>query len=179
MNPDEILAILKKIESDNGKNFNHPLIQHGVNRGTNAIGNYGLTHGVVSDFAKQNPNYSYLEQFDPNQKKQYLETHPEDEQFIAKDLVSKMLQRYQTPEQVAYAWNHGTSIPASKITPDILNKDNYTNKFIQLKQNQDQKPVKAEDGGFFRNLFNSDFIQKFLQNNPYKDDEEKEEDPYF
>lgn len=133
MTNQEILAILRQIESNNGQNFNHPLIQQGINKGTHAIGNYGLTNAVVNDVAMKNPQLASLTQLDPNAKKAYLESHPDDESTIANQIVQYLQDRYAgDPEKIAYAWNHGTSLSPTSITPDKIQGDAYTNKFDAL-----------------------------------------------
>lgn len=147
MTNDEILAILRQIESNNGQNFNHPLIQQGLNKGTHAIGNYGLTNAVVNDVAQKNPQLASLTQMDPDSKKVYLESHPDDESTIANQIVQHLQDRYAgDPNKIAYAWNHGTSLSPNSITPDKLQADDYTNKFQKLQnklgmQSSQENPV--------------------------------------
>jgi hypothetical protein len=139
MTRDELLQILSQIESSGGQNFNHPTITHGPDQGTQAIGRYGLTSATVDDTVNKNPALqsaygNILSPLDPMGKKQYLESHPDVEQNIAGTLADRLSQRYGGDEnKVAYAWNHGSYLNPNKITPDVLAKDDYTNKFQKLK----------------------------------------------
>jgi hypothetical protein len=132
---DQLLQILSQIESNNGANTNHPIITHGPDTGTQAIGRYGLTNATVDDTIKNNPNLkNILGQMDPVSKKQYLESHPDIEKNIAGSLADRLLQRYGGDEnKVAYAWNHGSYLDPNRITDETLNKDSYTQKFQRLK----------------------------------------------
>lgn len=132
---ENILQILKQIESGGGRNFNHPTITHGVNKGMNAIGNWGLTPTTVDDLIKRSPEYAYLGKMDPLGKKKYLESNPDIEKALAEQLVDQVAQRQgNDPRKIAYAWNHGTYLNPNRITPEILEKDDYTNKFTRLSQ---------------------------------------------
>lgn len=148
MTNQEILAHLRMLESNNGKNFNHPTITQGLDKGTQAAGNYGLTGSTINDVIKNNPHYTQLMAMAPVEKKQYIESHPEDESNIANSLIDRLQQRYAgDPSKIAYAWNHGTYINPNKITPDILQHDQYTNNFQKLGQN-----LRMKDPSSFQNV---------------------------
>lgn len=135
MTREQLLQFIAQIESNSGKNFNHQIINHGLNKGTRAIGTYGLTPATVNDIIKNNPEYNNLAALDPEAKKQYLESNPNIENSIAGQLVDTLQKRYSgDPSKIAYAWNHGTYINPNKITPEILQNDEYTNKFNRLSQ---------------------------------------------
>lgn len=135
MTRDQLLQLLSQIESGGGKNFNHPVITHGPDQGTQAAGRYGLTNSTIDDTVKNNPSLrNMLSQMDPASKKQYIESHPDVEQNIAGSLADRLLKRYGGDEnKVAYAWNHGSYLNPNRITPDIIAQDDYTNKFQKLK----------------------------------------------
>ena len=141
MTNEEILAALRQNESSGGTNFNHPTITHGISKGTNAIGNWGLTAATVDDTVKNDPNFAYLTKMNPAQKKQFLEANPEVEKAVANQLVNQLQNRYQgDPSKIAYAWNHGTYIDPNKITPNVTANDVYTSKFNRLTQKLGQNP---------------------------------------
>lgn len=197
MTNQEILTYLRTIESNNGKNFNHPLITHGVNAGTHAIGNYGLTPATVNDTIKNSPQYAPLMQMQPDTEKAYLEAHPQDETVIANTLMDRLQQRYNgDPSKIAYAWNHGTYLNPSKITPDVIASDAYTNKFQKLSQklgmNPKANPIReniAQQTGAaqpeaVKTPFDSQSIRDFITdpNNPFnraltsEDDSDEDDD---
>lgn len=134
MTNDEILKFLAQIESNGGKNFNHQMVNHGINKGTRAIGTYGLMPATVDTIVKNRPEYRNLAAMSPIVKKQYIESHPEIEKILANQLVTNVSNRVgNDPEKIAYAWNHGTNLNPNNITPELLQNDQYTNKFNMLR----------------------------------------------
>lgn len=145
---EQILAILKQIESSNGANMNHPVIAYGLDKGTQAMGNYGLTNSTINDIVKRDPNYRHLQEYDPVRKKQYVEQNPNEEQYLVNSLMNRLQTRYANdPDKIAYSWNHGTYIKPDKITPEIMANDSYVQKFnlLRSKLNGATPIVKKDD----------------------------------
>lgn len=134
LNNAQILQILKNIESSNGQNINHPIIRSGLDKGTHAMGNWGLTSSTINDVVKHNPQYQNLQQQNPDEKRQFIENNPVDEYNIANQLVNRLQTRYANdPDKIAYSWNHGTYINPEKITQELEDQDAYVQKFRALR----------------------------------------------
>lgn len=182
MNNKELLAYIRALESNNGQNFNHPIIQHGLDKGNQAAGNYGLTSSTINDVVKNKPEYAALMGLNPSQKKEYIESHPQDENNIVNSLLDRLQNRYSgDPSKIAYAWNHGTYINPNKITPELMENDTYTNKFNRLsgisspvKDNIAQQTFPSEPRGMKQSL--DDLIND--PSNPFnqKDEEDQDDD---
>ena len=133
MTKEEFLSAIAKIESNNGRNINHPMVNTGINKGTHAIGTYALMPATVDELIKKRSEYSDLGTMTPDQKQQYLLAHPEAQQALAGQMYEHLSNRYNAdPQKMAYAYNHGMYLPNSRMTPEKLAADNYTNKFNKL-----------------------------------------------
>lgn len=130
---DQLLDYIAQLESGGGRNFNHPVINHGLNRGTRAIGTYGLTAPTVNDIIKNDPRYNNLLAMDPIQKKRYIESNPTIEKDIAGREVDRLTQNSNSPEDILYRWNHGTSLNPNRINPQTLQNDKYVNDYRKLR----------------------------------------------
>jgi len=109
----EFLKPIKKIESNDGKNFNHPVIKDGIHKGQRAIGNYGLMPltviDIVKSFGKNAPkDLVEVSKMDPKAMKEFLESRPDLEDKLAIKLASKVLANQKgDKEQAAFAWHQG------------------------------------------------------------------------
>jgi hypothetical protein len=151
LDPNQINNFLQKIgyiESNNGKNINHPVISFGVNKGERAIGTYGLTPNTVDDMLSRmrsegsiTPELSDLQNLDHNEMRQVLEQRPDLQKQIAERLAQHVLTRQGgNQEAAAYSWNAGHNLPPQRITPDKLDNSSYVQKFRGL---QNVVPLKS------------------------------------
>ena len=149
MDNEQFRKLVAMMESRNGKDFRHPLITQGVNKGTHAAGTYGLTKGLVGDLAKQHQQFAALKDLPWEQQKAFIESHPQDEAALYDTALAPLKTRYNgDPEMMRYAWSHGTSLPASAITPEKLAMDPDSQRFRSLMQKLNggpiQKPLMAQ-----------------------------------
>jgi len=117
----------------------------GMHKGTRAIGSYGLMPKTVDDLIKRNPKYSDIANMDPITKKQHMEANPHIERDIASQLVDRLMKKTQDPMKIAYMWNHGTSLNPNNISNEVLQKDDYTNKFNKLKEKFKNNSIPLSD----------------------------------
>lgn len=139
---DQWLKLIAQLESSNGQNTNHPMVEHGVNKGTHAIGTYALMPATVDELIKRDPAQAPLMAMNPDQKQAYLMAHPE----VQKQLAGKMYDKLNEstggdPAKMAYKYNHGMYLPDDRLGQDVLNNDDYTNKFTRLSQKVSGEPI--------------------------------------
>jgi hypothetical protein len=136
MLPDELEAYkqaIAAIESNNGQNVNHPVVNYGLNKGMHAIGTYGLMPITIDELAKKNNNYSHLVSMNPSEKEAYLLAHPEAQDALFSQQINQLAAKPgSTPANIAYRWNKGTSLNPNNINPEMLEKNDYVNKFNKL-----------------------------------------------
>ncbi len=135
MTEEEFLKIIRQIESSGGKNINHPMVHHGVNKGTKAIGEYALMPATVDELVKRKVEYQNLASMTPEQKQQYLEKNPQLQRKLAGFMYEHLKDRYNNnPIQMAAAYNQGMYLPPERLSPERTDKMDYVNKFKRLAQ---------------------------------------------
>jgi hypothetical protein len=123
------------IESSGGKNFNHREIESGIHKGHRAAGRYGLMPNTMQEIVNRriaagNDDLKYLLKKSPNQLKKYVESNPEVEGTLARDLGERALERQGgDPEKAAYSWMYGHNLTPDKITERGYEEDPYVQKF--------------------------------------------------
>lgn len=111
--------ITADIESSNGQNMNHRMMESGIHKGTSAIGTYGVMPNTLKEFSNRLPNpelkdiskLSYLEMKDK------LEKDKELEERIFKNVGSWLLDKYGNARDASYAYQHGHN-----IDPEVVAK---------------------------------------------------------
>ena len=98
-----------------------------MHKGHRAAGTYGLmpntVYEVLNRIRRQGPmeaEHSALMDMEPDQVKKYLETNPEMEDDLARNLASRVLERQGDEEKAAYSWFQGHN-----LTPEDIEKRNY------------------------------------------------------
>lgn len=188
------LDYIKMIESSGGKNTAHKPISHGVNSGTTAIGQYGLTPLTVLETINKNPHlkqkYNNLSglnyQKDQDKIKQALMSNPSMEQDIANTHWHRLYNKFNGDEnKAAHAWYHGIS-GTQNIKDDAINNSDYVKKYNKYKKLKElTQPgvehhalTKAEEATYvnfaaqFPTAFNIEVekqINGFLSENEYHD----------
>lgn len=117
VSPEQLKRFLKiqsMIESSGGRDLNHVPITQGIQAGTRAYGKYGLMPNTVAEMAhrygKDNPDYSELQNLDPETISDRLEQNPDLEERAAQDLAKKVLTQQQGDEASAsHAWQFGSN----------------------------------------------------------------------
>jgi len=139
----KFLEKISQIESSGGKNTNHKTMESGIHSGDSAFGNYGLMPNTVKEMAKRErmsggKELSPLLEMDGEQIKQYLRDKPEAEQIIARGLARKLLTRFGSPEEAAYAWNQGHNLSPEKLAKRNFQDHDYVKKFQKLSEGDRQ-----------------------------------------
>ena len=119
----KFLEKISQIESAGGRNLAHKEMDHGMHKGTAAVGNYGLMPLTAKDQTDE------LSGLSPEQVQAKLAEEPELAQRLSETLASKLLNK-NTEEQSAYKWLNGQY---SKPSPEELKKSSYVRKFKSLK----------------------------------------------
>lgn len=137
MDVNNFLKIIGQIESSSGRNFGHEEIQHGMHKGHRAIGTYGLMPNTIDDIIdniKNAPEHiKAIKNMSPEQKKQFLESNPQYEEYFAKHLANRVVQRFKSPEKAAHAWHYGQYLNPNKLDKKRLQNE-YVDKFRKIRQ---------------------------------------------
>jgi hypothetical protein len=144
------LKTIKQIESGNGENYNHNLIQKGIHEGHKAIGGYGLMPNTVSEILNRKrlnhtltPELDRLNELDPVTLKSVLEENPNLEEQIAEGLADHVLDRQGGDEEkAAYSWLNGHN-----LTPKAIATKPYKNSDYVKKYNTYKKMIKGDSNG--------------------------------
>lgn len=142
----------RTIESSNGTNLNHAVIQDPKSRhyGTRAGGAYGFMPLVAQDFIKQTPSlkekYSDLLSAEPDDVTEALNTNRDLSEDLANVFASKLYKRYDgDPLKMRYAWFNGEPAANKARYSDILNHKEVRKymKLAGLLPNATQMPNRA------------------------------------
>ncbi len=105
---------MAQVESNNGKNTNHDLLEIGPDAGTHAKGHYGFTNSTIKDVIRNSPSFrnshSHVLDFDDNQIHELIyNEEPALQHRLASEQINNITRELKTnkPEHVAYAWLHG------------------------------------------------------------------------
>lgn len=138
---DQFLNTIAQIESSGGRNFNHAEIQSGMHKGHRAAGTYGLMPNTVYEVLNRmrqqgeaKPEYSKLATMEPDRVKSYLETNPEVETALAKNLARRTLDRQGDEEKAAYSWFQGHNLTPEEIEKRDYQDHDYVQKYRKYKE---------------------------------------------
>lgn len=129
---DQVQEFLKKIsalESSSGRNLAHKEMDSGVHKGTAAVGEYGLMPLTAQDLDRQY-GVDELDGLSPEEVKAKLKENPGLAKRLVETMASQLL-KGNNSEEAAYKWEHG---PASKATPDQINKSERIRRFRVLNE---------------------------------------------
>ena len=140
-NLNEFLQRIQQIESSNGQNMDHPVVQNGIQAGDQAIGRYGLMPNTVRELINrrrlQGTSTSELQDLSnmpSDEMKQHIEANPDLEDDLAQQLAIKVTRDQQGDEdKAAYSWTNGHNLTPDKISPEQLEDSPYVQKFRKLK----------------------------------------------
>lgn len=138
----DFLKKIKQLESSGGKDTDHKLMTHGIQKGTRAIGDYGIMpNTALETLNRMRMSGTLPEQYrglvgaDPETMSQSLESDPELYNSVADFNAKRALDRTGGDEEkAAYMWNQGLNLDPTTITPEQLEKANYIQKFRKLQQ---------------------------------------------
>jgi hypothetical protein len=136
----QFLAKIAKLESDNGRNTNHQLINKGLQQGQRAIGKYGLLNNTIQEVLQHKanegsltPELADLRGKDQDFVRNQFQKNPALEEQVASDLAARVLARQGGNELAsAFAWNNGTNLSPDQITTQKLINSPYANKYENL-----------------------------------------------
>jgi hypothetical protein len=123
------LRQISQIESTAGQNVDHQELKHGIQRGTAAVGRYGLMPNSIQELVKRGemahedaPAIQKLKGLDALTAAQVVKSDPalEDEMAVRMKRLIETRPGIKTPEQVNYMWQYGHNLNADK-----LNERNY------------------------------------------------------
>jgi hypothetical protein len=136
------LDTIAQVESNGGKNLNHPVMRSGIHAGEAAMGRFGLMPNTIKEIANRarlsgqiDPQMKAVAGLeDPSEMKVFIEQHPEVEHMFAEQLAKRLLTKFPNEQEAAYSWNQGHN-----LTPEAVEKRNYQDadyvkKFNRLKQ---------------------------------------------
>lgn len=142
LTPEEkFLQKIAQIESSGGKNINHREIASGIHAGDKAIGPYGLMPNTVEEVLnrdklekKLNPNLNDYYNMPKEEYSNNLNENRTAQDEIAKQLAQRVLQKSGNNEdKAAYMWNQGHNKDPNQISPEMLDDNQYVQKFRNLK----------------------------------------------
>lgn len=152
---DKVKSFLDKIamiESSGGKNVNHKTMEGGIHKGTAAIGRYGLMPNTIKEIVKrerlsgnEDPELEMLEMLEPDELTEYVNTNPEIEDRLAKSLAQRVLGRFPSEEQAAYAWNMGHNLTPEKLQERGYESHPYVQKYQKYANKMDRSPDNESD----------------------------------
>lgn len=156
--PEDFLKVIGQLESSGGKNIQHSPMQSGIQAGTTAIGRYGLMPNTVKEMINRKrmdntltPQLQVLDKLSPDQMKAHIESNPNLEDSVAKDLAIHVLQNQGGDEnKAAYSWQMGHNLPSQSITPEKMNDPSgaggqYVNKFKRIKDQLEKTQEEPEN----------------------------------
>jgi hypothetical protein len=127
MNPqrvqrDNFLNTISQIESSGGQNINHPVSNAPIQAGQQAVGQYGLMPNTVQEMARRTRGPASIAPGSP------------EEQQVAEQLATRVLNRFQDPNMAAYAWHSGHNLTPDQVKERDYMNDPYVQKFQKIRQ---------------------------------------------
>lgn len=146
---DAFLWNIKQIESSNGTNTNHQVMQSGIHRGQSAVGKWALMPKTILDLAarlkklgRSNEEIDHLSTLQPAAMKAYLESRPDVELGLARFMARHLLQRHRGDERrAAYSWLHGHNLHSTDISEEDLGHD-YVKRYASFDTKNPLRPRK-------------------------------------
>lgn len=156
---------IAELESSSGKDTQHKTVESGIQAGDTAIGRYGLMPKTIDEMVNRatksktiTPEMKSLIGMSGEEKKEYLETHPEVEYKVAEQLATQVLGKQGGDEEkAAYSWLYGHNLSPEKIEARNYEDDPYVKKLKDLRETasmDENKPIiksGSEDEGKLKN----------------------------
>src|SRR5271165_3052501 len=117
-NPKNFLKTISQLESSGGKNTQGEEIQHGIQAGTSAIGQYQMMPNTVKEIINRRRQDGTITQplqdldgMNTHEMKAYIEANPDVEEELAQSLATRVLQKQMGDEdRAAFAWHQGHNL---------------------------------------------------------------------
>lgn len=134
------MDITKDIESSDGKDFNHKVMNQGIHKGTRAMGSYGLMPNTIKEFAKRlkTPELQELGDMSPEEMYARMESDPQFESKVAEPIMESVLSKYGDQRLANYAYQHGHNLPAEKIKEKMQGSERDL-KFMERYKPEEEK----------------------------------------
>ncbi len=131
---DNFLDAISQVESSGGQNTNHPMIQSGIQAGSQAIGNYGLLPNTIQELSNRAKLGGTLtpEMAAAARNPAMVGDDPVLEKQYANQLADRVLNKMQDPNMAAYAWNSGHNLTAEQVKDRDYINDPYVQKFQKV-----------------------------------------------
>lgn len=109
---EKMLRTVASVESGGGKNYNHKMVDYGINAGTAAIGHYGLMPITAKEIIQNHPvlsrKYKNLLSLAPGDLKKELEKSPKAQYEIAGAHLDNLTKIFgKDPKKIGMAWIRG------------------------------------------------------------------------
>ena len=125
---DDFLNRIAQLESSGGENTDHPEVKSGLQKGSTAIGTYGLMPNTIREILNRKrlanqlqPADQELMKMNDDQIREKVSSDPDLEKALAQQLATHVLQRQKGDEdRAAYSWNMGHNLSPQRITDDKL-----------------------------------------------------------
>lgn len=107
------LKAIKMVESNSGRNTNHSIVSHGLNKGSKAFGSYGLMPKTVLDVVGKSKNlktkYGDALGLDDVKLTEYMKNKPGMEDDVANRYYDNVVREIgsEDPGYVGFAWLNG------------------------------------------------------------------------
>lgn len=125
---DNFLDAISQIESSGGKNINHPISNAPLQAGQQAIGQYGLMPNTINEM-----------QHRAGRGPASVAPGSPEEQQVANELATRLLNRFPDPSQAAYAWHSGHNLTPEQVDQRDISNDPYVQKFQKIRQQMGYK----------------------------------------
>lgn len=148
---DKFLNNIMQLETSGGTNWQHPTIEHGVDKGQRAIGRWGLLKPTVDEVIgrmeqskKAIPAVSRLKGMTRDGMEAYFKQYPKAELDVARYLARHVLHNQNHDmRRSAYAWLYGHNLRPADITEQDLDNEKYVKEFMKLSQGQHPEGLKG------------------------------------
>lgn len=122
------------IESNSGKNLNHPIVKYGINRGDRAGGQFGLMPITAKETVSKNPllklKYGHILNLSNKQVTIFLNNDKKASDEIASSHWKRLKKIFPNDKlKRVYAWNCGITCALKASKQDIINSK-YVKKFL-------------------------------------------------
>lgn len=168
---DKYKRINRIMESRDGQNINHRIMQSGIHEGTSAMGEYGIMPTTAQDMLKhsKDPLDQLIVDSDPNRVEEILKGNPQVYDRLVDKETNKIANKTEDPVAASLLWNAGSNHSSDEINKLITqNPGNFVGR---TKNAIDEAHLSSGDS---TNIY--DYIQSLKD---YDDFKKKRQDRLF